>query len=355
MLSMGYFKHGVICLFLFFGSIQVSQANSNKLGSFDFQAFRLQSSIGSTSFRDTQISTFNSYLGVSWQMAPHFLGYFEFGDLQMQRGLVWTQAPESNDYGVRRAYLEYQSKQIGTRIGLMGNAFEGRGLANSSQSFVSYQVYEMNLWRKQNIGFEMFWEHQSWSSRLQLYQVDQQNPSVGSSPWVSGAFRYAPAKAMGIEVSALSGYLAPDRLVASKVSELGMSILPDLAPEIRIGKVSLFKDDGQSRYLFEWAKGDISQLSFWSSFAWSLIDIHQALFQNGGLYARFDQWLPDSGNSSQAFSRSDLGFYFKSISAPTSWQVFARTLKYPSQGVLIHPAQRSDLNQIWLFFVLQSQ
>jgi len=294
--------------FLFIPNLlQANEVTSSRIGTFDFEGFRLQGGMGGAGYSRSEISLVNSYLGISWQLAPHFKGYFELGDLQFQRGLIWTGSPDSLDFGLRRASLEYQSQSIGIKFGLIGNAFNSGVDIFPASILVPTQAYEFNIWKKQVTGIELFWSHHAWKSQFQVFRPDESSPSAVSSPWVSGAFSYSPRNAVGVIIAAQSGQLEKEQLHTEGLNRIGLNSVAPSPMKVRMGRLGLFRNSNDSQYLLEWSKGELNQQIQNLSFAWTVLDIRQRLFQGYQLYIRMDRWAPDVNQTNLDMTRSDLG------------------------------------------------
>jgi len=343
----------VLFLFCFLPLNLIANSYQSKLGTFDFEHYRIQGGLGGASYSKAQFSTFGTYLGLSWQLIPNYVGYFELGDLQYQKGFVWSGVADVLDFGIRRAYLEYQTHAIAYRLGLLGNAFDSFTTKSFYSNQIPNQAYEINLWRKQNVGFEFFCTYQSWASQLQLYRSRDEKAALESSPWVSGSFQYVPQKSLGVSLSAIAGEVRMVDIVLNQLNQIGLNRIQQEDSKIRIGKIAIFENQGKkgSQYLLEWAKGEMKQHSVTQHFSWTTFDVRQRLNQDFSFYLRYDSWIPDITNHQSYSNRYDLGFILFGEQNVNQWLFLVRETisPLPSHSGMMHRER-----EFWLNLVVSS-
>jgi hypothetical protein len=319
---------------------------SDRVGIFDFDQIRIQGGMGGSSYSKAQFNLLNSYLGMSWQLAPHFLGYFEFGDLQYQKDLVWINSLGYTDFGIRRAFLEYQSSSIGIRMGVMENALETESPRAVRSHLIPTQAYQLGLWKKQVTGLELFWSYQSWKSQLQVFRATDYGDTRESTPWLSGSFYYLPPNALGVGLAAQSGELEGNQINVPSLNALGINSLLQESSRLRIGKVGLYQNSEGSEYWLEWSKGEVNQKNQNHSFASTVLDVRHRISNTYAFYLRFDQWSPDVTISDLDNTRRDIGIIIQS--PPGKWMIIARE-NLPG---LQSPIKKST--EAWVHFLLTS-
>jgi hypothetical protein len=376
-----------------------SPKSYSDLGQFDFDSFRIQGGLGSRGFSQSQISTLGSFLGLRWQLNPHFTSYFELGDLEYQRELLWIRKGSDPlaSFGFRSLYMEYQSSSLGFRFGLLPNAFDSffgqnfkllslwgssvssSDLASVSSSasfvpqgriFLPHQAYEHHLWRKQNVGFEFFWSYESWLSRFQVYRSEESSGLRGSSPWVSGLFSYQPRGAVGLRLQAFTGHLEKGQISSSLGHHLlggsGYPALEENSVRVRGLQGAFFKEDSLLSYSFQGGQSDMVGQKEWVQSSWFIGELSPRLTETIVLEFRGDYWLPNKKVSSDALIRKDFGFSWKKKTEPFSWQFFIRQGDFSQDKIssyesLGFSSEQKGLGsssrfyyEAWLYFVLSS-
>lgn len=302
-------------------------AEASRLGQFEISKIQLQGYFGGASAREQSNRLFNSHVGFSWKLVPNYLAYIEIGDMSYQTDWIWDGTQSSNLLGLRSAYLEYQSTQIGFRYGLIPSVFGYESVAkHQPYIFIPRMAYENAIWGKLNQGFEIFWSFENWFTNLQAHRPSLSSDSDQSEPWVTGRFGYQPRGALGLWVTAQSGKLKPAQMTGAGTgpSDRGLDFDPNKATELRQAAITLMQDQNNFNGLFEWGKGETKQLEQDGFFQWSTLDLRYLYSKNWGVYFRIDQFSPFESQQDYDSYRRDFGFIFQGDTKINQWAIFAR-------------------------------
>ncbi len=317
-------------------STSVKAEVSETLGTFRFSEFSLKPLLHVQEETGSAFSLQTTYLGFEWKRDENLRGQLLLGSSDMIQPAVWFSPTTTPAFGIIEAYLEGKSLFGDFRAGLV-NLQMGYEGAVPEWAWVLPQTHFHQLgWMiHRDFGFQFHFATYPFTTVMTVSNGESTMTNPDNQFWYSALWEVKNSSGLGIlatgqvgQTTSLSTGGSTPSLAASKYNFV---FNPALNAKIRVGSVSVFKDDGKSLYLLEAGSGDIVQNSFSNSFAFAHLDLAFHLGGDLQLLMRYEQDQPNMSDYTSVIKSSSLGLMATSKDRLQSFTLFGTVNQLYSQ------------------------